>query len=77
MYARLEKYSSGCSSCGGGKPSNAQKPFVLNRYTPKPKKYFIDSPQLRLQRRGGGGIDSYQNYNISIKEEFSSGLYPR
>lgn len=64
MYATLKTYAPDCSSCSR---ENYQLPDPSANYALIQDKVFIDSPELRSQRRGGSGIDSYKPGNIQKK----------
>lgn len=64
MYATLSAYAPDCSACSR---ENYQLPDPSANYALIPDKVFIDSPQLRRQRRGGLGIDKFKPGNVQKK----------
>lgn len=64
MYVTLQTYAPDCSACSR---ENYQLPDPSTNYALIQKKIFIDSPELRRQRRGGMGIDKFMLGNVQKK----------
>lgn len=67
MYATLKTYAPNCTSCSSCSRENYQLPDPSSNYVLVQDKMFIDSPELRRQRRGGMGIDKFKAGNIQKK----------
>lgn len=61
MYATLDTYAPDCSGCS---KENYRLPDPSANYALIQDKEFIDSPELRRQRRGGLGIDKFKPGNV-------------
>jgi hypothetical protein len=78
MYVTLKTYAPDCASCSACSRENYQLPDPSANYVLVQKKTFIDSPELRRQRRGGLGIDKFKAGNVQkisccdIREAFNN-----
>lgn len=69
MYATLKTYAPNCATCSSCSRETYQLPDPSSNYVlvQDKKKTFIDSPELRRQRRGGMGIDKFKPGNVQKK----------